>query len=156
MSASTSFLSSPLALDFHNVRAKHHFSKEIKADWLGVKRGYLLNTPSTTVPSRPAFGAQCYTPITSVTVTSYDNSSLQGDKVFTQSSGAQAFAYPIDGFALVASNTVRKQSNAMSWASFDSIALDLSNDKHSPRPSRPLLLRILQPRPHQPKSQRQY
>lgn len=63
--------------------------------------GYLLANPSTVIPSRSAFGGTCYTPIISVTVTSYNNSTLAGVTTFSTATSGQAYAYPIDGFALL-------------------------------------------------------
>ncbi|MCJ1442471.1 MAG: hypothetical protein MMC23_002966 [Stictis urceolatum] len=59
--------------------------------------------PEISTPGRPAFGGTCYSNISSTTVTQYDNSSSSGVTLFTTM--GQAYAHPIDGFALHAAAT---------------------------------------------------
>ncbi|KAI4146572.1 MAG: hypothetical protein LQ340_005880 [Diploschistes diacapsis] len=63
-----------------------------------------LHPPDTTTPGRPAFGATCYSNMINASVTQYDNSSSSGVMVF--SSSGQAYAHPIDGFALETSSSM--------------------------------------------------
>lgn len=68
--------------------------------------GYSLAPPSTPIPGgRYAYGGTCYSDISSVSVTKYDDKKLNGVDLFTTSASTQAYAYPIDGYAL--SPTVR-------------------------------------------------
>jgi hypothetical protein len=66
--------------------------------------GYLFASPTISAPSdRPAFGGTCYTPIleaTPVMVTAYGSSGVTATTTFSATvTNAQAYAYPIDGFA---------------------------------------------------------
>ncbi|EKD16379.1 serine-threonine rich protein [Drepanopeziza brunnea f. sp. 'multigermtubi' MB_m1] len=66
---------------------------------------YSFHEPDATAFSdRPAFGGTCYSPIPSashVKVTAYDSSSVTATSIWTATAtNAQAFAYPIEGYAL--------------------------------------------------------
>jgi len=66
--------------------------------------GYSFAQPTSTVFSdRPAFGGTCYTPIleaTPVRVTAYGSSGVTATTTFSATvTNAQAYAYPIDGYA---------------------------------------------------------
>ncbi|TVY69039.1 putative GPI-anchored cupredoxin [Lachnellula suecica] len=66
--------------------------------------GYSLAQATVDPPSdRPAFGATCYTPLTSgvaVPVTAYGSSGVTATTTFAATvTNAQAYAYPIDGYA---------------------------------------------------------
>lgn len=75
----------------------------------GAPDGYLACCPdsmelalsSPTQSDRPAFGGTCYTPISSVTVTAYGDSSVTATSAWVTpaSVGAQAYAIPIEGYA---------------------------------------------------------
>lgn len=58
---------------------------------------------STLFPDRPAFGGTCYSNIdmaTPVRVTAYGSSSVTATSLFTATvTNAQAYAYPLEGFA---------------------------------------------------------
>jgi hypothetical protein len=60
--------------------------------------GYAIHPPDTSTPGRPAYGATCYSSISSIAVTQYDNSSSSG--LMTFSTAGQAYAHPFDGFAM--------------------------------------------------------
>jgi hypothetical protein len=73
--------------------------------WCSCYRGYLLAPPTTTVDSnRPAYGGTCYSPFAlsqTVTVTAYNSTNVTATAEWIASTtGAQAYAHPIDGFAL--------------------------------------------------------
>lgn len=66
--------------------------------------GYSFAQPTSTIfTDRPAFGGTCYTPIleaTPVVVTAYGSSGVTATTTFSATvTNAQAYAYPIDGFA---------------------------------------------------------
>ena len=73
--------------------------------------GYLACCPSrfslappttSSVFTQPAYGGTCYTPISTVLVTNYDNTSATATSTWAApSEGAQAHALPIEGFAAV-------------------------------------------------------
>ncbi|MCJ1261364.1 hypothetical protein MMC22_001228 [Lobaria immixta] len=60
--------------------------------------GFGFHPPDTSTPGRPGYGGTCFSDILSVSVTQYDNSSSSGVMLFSTS--GQAYAHPIDGFAL--------------------------------------------------------
>ncbi|KAI9684643.1 MAG: hypothetical protein M1829_000016 [Trizodia sp. TS-e1964] len=61
--------------------------------------GYLLALPSTKLPNRPAYGGTCYSDISTVTVTVYDNSTIVATSLWGQGvTSAQAYGHPMDGF----------------------------------------------------------
>lgn len=60
--------------------------------------GFGFHPPDTSTPGRPGYGGTCFSDILSQTVTQYDNSSSSGVMIF--STTGQAYAHPIDGFAL--------------------------------------------------------
>jgi len=93
--------------------------------------GYLLAQPSTVISSRSAFGGTCYTPITSVTVTSYNNSTLGGTTTFSTATSAQAYAYPIDGFALLKSPSTATATSTPSSTTSSQVSATASNSTHS-------------------------
>ncbi|KAF1993268.1 hypothetical protein P154DRAFT_82220 [Amniculicola lignicola CBS 123094] len=66
--------------------------------------GYLFDPPDTTVdPQRPAYGGTCYSPFavgSTYTVIAYDeNGSTRTAPWVASTTGANAYAHPIDGFA---------------------------------------------------------
>lgn len=62
------------------------------------RSGYNLATATSAPSDRPGFSGTCYRDIISTTVTQYDNSSLIGTITFSTS--GQAYAHPLDGFAM--------------------------------------------------------
>lgn len=70
---------------------------------------YTLAVPTVPSSDRPAFGGTCYSDIAlgeTVTVTTYDNSTLLATSTWSPTtSGAQAYAYAMDGFANETSTT---------------------------------------------------
>ncbi|MCJ1330887.1 hypothetical protein MMC10_007574 [Thelotrema lepadinum] len=71
---------------------------------------YGLHPPDTSTPGRPAYGGTCYSNLLSVSVTQYDNSSSSGVMLFSTS--GQAYAHPIDGFALSVSTSTNSSSTS--------------------------------------------
>lgn len=69
---------------------------------LNSKFGF--HPPDTSTPGRPGYGGTCYSDILSTSITQYDNSSSSGVMFFSTS--GQAYAHPIDGFALETGSTV--------------------------------------------------
>jgi hypothetical protein len=72
---------------------------------LMVQRSYQFHPPDTTVDTdRPGYGGTCYSDLpakTNVPVIAFNEDGDTASKAFSQSaSGAQAFAHPIDGWAL--------------------------------------------------------
>lgn len=57
-----------------------------------------FHPPDTSTPGRPGYGGTCFSDILSQIVTQYDNISSSGVMLF--STTGQAYAHPIDGFAL--------------------------------------------------------
>ena len=68
---------------------------------------YGFAPPSISTPGRPAYGGTCYSNIISTSITQYDNSSSSGVMYFSTS--GQAYAHPIDGFALETATSVGRQ-----------------------------------------------
>jgi hypothetical protein len=64
-------------------------------------RSFLLARPTTSsLSNRPAHGGTCYSGISTVVVTAYDNSSAVATSTWVASvSGAQAYALVIEGYA---------------------------------------------------------
>jgi hypothetical protein len=64
-------------------------------------RSFLLARPTaSSLSNRPAYGGTCYSDISTVVVTAYDNSSAIATSTWAASvSGAQAYALVIEGYA---------------------------------------------------------
>lgn len=88
----------------HDVLRKYSLktlsgAKEISSNIL--YRSWLLALPTTsTIANRPAYGGTCYSDISTVVVTAYDNSSVIATSTWVaSSSGAQAYALVMEGYA---------------------------------------------------------
>jgi len=72
--------------------------------WLVASRGFNFHQPSSAPSQRPAYGGTCFSDFTldqTATVTGYNSESVTGTAQFVASTTpAQAFAHPIDGWAL--------------------------------------------------------
>jgi hypothetical protein len=84
---------------------------------------FLLASPTkNAISTRPGYGGTCYTDISTVVVTGYDNSSVTATSTWAASeSGAQAYALVWEGYALpnatgnaIFSSSVRNLSSALS------------------------------------------
>jgi hypothetical protein len=76
-----------------------------------VNSGYQLHAPDTPVdPNRPAYGGTCYSDFaikTNYPVIAYDEEGGSSSQIFSAStSGAQAYAHPIDGWALTSPSII--------------------------------------------------
>ncbi|KAJ4349741.1 uncharacterized protein N0V89_008359 [Didymosphaeria variabile] len=83
---------------------------------------YQFHPPDTTVdPDRPAYGGTCYSDLpakTNVPVIAYDEEGDTASKAFSQSvSGGQAFAHPIDGWALTSPTIIGCPTSSASLTS---------------------------------------
>lgn len=119
----------PLHFELHRMLSEVS-TINIDHGWLLTRcSGYSFAEPtSTPFTDRPAFGGTCYTPLyeaTPVIVTKYGESGVTETAAFTASvTNAQAYAYPIDGYAFgvaeVASITSAITSTASSTSSVPS------------------------------------
>ncbi|KAJ4305316.1 hypothetical protein N0V90_000847 [Kalmusia sp. IMI 367209] len=87
--------------------------------------GYQFHPPDKTVDSdRPAYGGTCYSDLpanTNIPVIAYDETGDTASKAFSAStSGAQAYAHPMDGWALTSPTMVGCPTSSTSLASSDS------------------------------------
>lgn len=65
---------------------------------MAYRSNFGFHPPDTSTPGRPGYGGTCFSDILSQIVTQYDNISSSGVMLF--STTGQAYAHPIDGFAL--------------------------------------------------------
>ncbi|GME48373.1 hypothetical protein GTA08_BOTSDO09120 [Neofusicoccum parvum] len=88
--------------------------------------GFGLHEPSTTVDaSRPAYGGTCYTTFTdgqTIEVTAYNASTLTATQPFTATSGDQAYAHVIDGYALAEALSTPSSSTSSTASAATTIA----------------------------------
>jgi len=102
-----------------------------------MHRSYQFHPPDTTIDTdRPAYGGTCYSDLpwkTNVPVVAYDEYGDTASKAFSQStSGAQAFAHPIDGWALTSPTIIGCPTSSASLTSdADSGSAAASNSQSS-------------------------
>ncbi|CAI6025098.1 unnamed protein product [Clonostachys chloroleuca] len=89
--------------------------------------GYLLHPPETTVDAdRPGYGGTCYSPFLvgqTATVTGYNSTMITATFPWVASSSAdQAYAHPIDGFAMDLLASLTSSSESVTSTSSSSLA----------------------------------
>jgi hypothetical protein len=107
---------------------------------LTTQRSYLFHPPDTTVdPERPGYGGTCYSDLpakTNVPVIAFNEDGDTASKAFSQSvSGAQAFAHPIDGWALTSPTIGCPTASATLTSDSDSAATKSSKSSTSSQSS---------------------